>query len=237
VQATQARGAREIHGALVRETEIERVVDFWKKLGANPTPLPYAEQYSALSTGLIDALEADVFSIKGFKWGEQATKANIHDTSIPAYLVEAHLGLGQIEKAKSLVANDEKCANDFFLLIGHGPGHIHHVNNYRDTLWLVHFLPAAILLVLADRNDHRHIGVICFAGDLTAHGPFEGALEMPQRLRGLTIRHPPQSTVRQHSQRRFHLIHRHIGKYNSGRISCGHPYGLSRDHGRDESLH
>jgi C4-dicarboxylate-binding protein DctP len=62
----------EIKGLKIRTPEIKLWVDFWKKLGANPTPLPYAEQYSALSTGLIDAVEADVFSIKGFKWGEQA---------------------------------------------------------------------------------------------------------------------------------------------------------------------
>ena len=62
----------EMKGLKIRVPELKIWVDFWKKLGANPTPLPYAEQYSALSTGLIDALEADVFSIKGFKWGEQA---------------------------------------------------------------------------------------------------------------------------------------------------------------------
>ena len=62
----------ELKGLKIRTPEIKLWVDFWKKLGANPTPLAYAEQYSALSTGLIDGLEADVFSIKGFKWGEQA---------------------------------------------------------------------------------------------------------------------------------------------------------------------
>jgi C4-dicarboxylate-binding protein DctP len=62
----------EVKGLKIRVPELKVWVDFWKKVGANPTPLPYAEQYSALSTGLIDALEADVFSIKGFKWGEQA---------------------------------------------------------------------------------------------------------------------------------------------------------------------
>jgi C4-dicarboxylate-binding protein DctP len=62
----------EVRGLKIRVPELKVWVDFWKKVGANPTPLPYAEQYSALSTGLIDALEADVFSIKGFKWGEQA---------------------------------------------------------------------------------------------------------------------------------------------------------------------
>jgi tripartite ATP-independent transporter DctP family solute receptor len=62
----------EVKGLKIRTPEIRLWVDFWKKVGANPTPLAYAEQYSALSSGLIDALEADVFSIKGFKWGEQA---------------------------------------------------------------------------------------------------------------------------------------------------------------------
>jgi C4-dicarboxylate-binding protein DctP len=62
----------EVRGLKIRVPELKLWIDFWKKLGANPTPLAYAEQYSALSTGLIDALEADVFSIKGFKWGEQA---------------------------------------------------------------------------------------------------------------------------------------------------------------------
>lgn len=59
-------------GLKIRTPEVKLWVDFWRALGASPTPLPYAEQYSALSTGLIDALESDVFSILGFKWHEQA---------------------------------------------------------------------------------------------------------------------------------------------------------------------
>jgi C4-dicarboxylate-binding protein DctP len=62
----------ELKGLKIRVPELRIWVDFWRKLGANPTPLPYAEQYSALSTGVIDALEADFFSIIGFKWFEQA---------------------------------------------------------------------------------------------------------------------------------------------------------------------
>jgi C4-dicarboxylate-binding protein DctP len=62
----------ELKGLKIRVPELKVWVDFWRKLGANPTPLPYAEQYSALSTGVIDGLEADFFSIKGFKWYEQA---------------------------------------------------------------------------------------------------------------------------------------------------------------------
>lgn len=61
-----------LKGVKLRVPELRVWVDFWKKLGANPTPLPYAEQYSALSTGIIDGLESDYFSVLGFKWHEQA---------------------------------------------------------------------------------------------------------------------------------------------------------------------
>jgi tripartite ATP-independent transporter DctP family solute receptor len=62
----------ELGGLKIRVPEIKIWVDFWKKLGANPTPMAYSEQYSALSAGVIDGLEADVFSIKGYRWHEQA---------------------------------------------------------------------------------------------------------------------------------------------------------------------
>ena len=62
----------QLKGLKIRVPEIKLWVDFWRRLGANPTPLPYAEQYSALSSGVIDGLEADYFSIRGFKWYEQA---------------------------------------------------------------------------------------------------------------------------------------------------------------------
>ena len=61
-----------LKGLKIRVPELRIWVDFWSKLGANPTPLPYTEQYSALSTGIIDGLDSDFFSILGFKWHEQA---------------------------------------------------------------------------------------------------------------------------------------------------------------------
>ncbi|WP_411958396.1 TRAP transporter substrate-binding protein [Paracoccus homiensis] len=61
-----------LQGVKLRVPEVRIWVDFWKTLGANPTPLPYSEQYSALSTGVIDGLDSDYFSVLGFKWHEQA---------------------------------------------------------------------------------------------------------------------------------------------------------------------
>ena len=62
----------ELAGTKIRVPELRVWIDFWQLLGANPTPLPYAEQYNALSTGVIEGLEADFFSIRGFNWYEQA---------------------------------------------------------------------------------------------------------------------------------------------------------------------
>jgi TRAP-type C4-dicarboxylate transport system substrate-binding protein len=62
----------ELAGTKIRVPELRVWIDFWQLLGANPTPLPYAEQYNALSTGVIEGLEADFFSINGFNWYEQA---------------------------------------------------------------------------------------------------------------------------------------------------------------------
>lgn len=62
----------ELDGVKIRVPELRVWIDFWRMLGANPTPLPYAEQYTALSNGTIDGLEADYFSILGFDWYEQA---------------------------------------------------------------------------------------------------------------------------------------------------------------------
>lgn len=62
----------DLKGLKIRVPQLRIWVDFWTRLGAAPTPLPYSEQYSALSTGIIDAIDSDVFSIVGFKFYEQA---------------------------------------------------------------------------------------------------------------------------------------------------------------------
>lgn len=62
----------DLKGVKIRVPQLRIWVDFWSLLGAAPTPLPYSEQYSALSTGIIDAIDSDVFSVVGFKFYEQA---------------------------------------------------------------------------------------------------------------------------------------------------------------------
>lgn len=62
----------ELRAQKLRVPEMRYWVDFWSALGAEPMPLPYNEQYTALSSGVIDGNETDVHSILSFKWHEQA---------------------------------------------------------------------------------------------------------------------------------------------------------------------
>src|SRR5437588_7402910 len=78
-------------------------------------------------------------------------------------------------------------ADDFFLLVGHGAGYVHHVNDDGDAFGLEYLFPAAILLVLADRHHHRSQGVVDLRRNLPSERTLEGALEVPQGLgTGLT---------------------------------------------------
>src|SRR5205823_11606196 len=56
-------------------------------------------------------------------------------------------------------------------------------NDDRDAFRLVDFLPAAVLLVLADRQDDGAGRVVGPGGNLAFQGTLEGALEVAQRLR------------------------------------------------------
>jgi len=69
---TPVHALADLSGLKIRVPQLRIWVDFWTLLGTAPTPLPFSEQYSALSTGIIDAVESDVFSIQGFRFYEQA---------------------------------------------------------------------------------------------------------------------------------------------------------------------
>lgn len=48
---------KDIKGLKIRVPEIPAMVDAWKAMGANPTPMAWGEVYSALSQGVVDAQE------------------------------------------------------------------------------------------------------------------------------------------------------------------------------------
>jgi tripartite ATP-independent transporter DctP family solute receptor len=60
----------DIKGINIRTLENTLHTEFWKSLGANPAPLPWAETYVGLQQGLVDAQENPLDSIIGGKMYE-----------------------------------------------------------------------------------------------------------------------------------------------------------------------
>ncbi len=66
--------ADDVRGIRLRVPEIQTWVEMAKALGANPTPIPAGEMYTALQTGVIDAIEvpadyiatAKIYEVAGF---------------------------------------------------------------------------------------------------------------------------------------------------------------------------
>ena len=78
-------------------------------------------------------------------------------------------------------------ADDLLLLVGHRAGHVHHVDDDGHALRFLNFFPAAVLLVLANRDDDGAIGVIALGNNLPLQRSLEGSFEVAQRLgAGLT---------------------------------------------------
>lgn len=62
----------EVKGAKIRVSEAPLILDIFKAAGMSPTPMPYGEIYSALQTGVIDAIEMDLSAIVAEKHFEVA---------------------------------------------------------------------------------------------------------------------------------------------------------------------
>jgi TRAP-type transport system periplasmic protein len=62
--------ADDLRGQKIRVMEVPMLVDTMAALGANPTPMPYAETYMALKQGVIDGALLDLVSVTSLKVSE-----------------------------------------------------------------------------------------------------------------------------------------------------------------------
>ena len=62
----------EVQGLKIRVPQAEIPLGMWKAIGANPTPVPFTEVYSALQTGVIEAGEGAIAQIEEFGFTEAA---------------------------------------------------------------------------------------------------------------------------------------------------------------------
>jgi TRAP-type C4-dicarboxylate transport system substrate-binding protein len=61
------RTVDDLQGLKIRAAQTPNVVDFFKTLGASPTPLAVAEVYTALQTHLVDGSDSSMATIEGSK--------------------------------------------------------------------------------------------------------------------------------------------------------------------------
>lgn len=74
-------------GLKIRVPQLPEWVEMWKRLGANPTQIPFPEVYTALQQGVVDAMECPLFYFYSSSFYEQAknivlTAHNIYSNSL-----------------------------------------------------------------------------------------------------------------------------------------------------------
>ena len=74
-------------------------------------------------------------------------------------------------------------ADDFFLLIAHRSGHVHHVKNQRIAFGALLGLPREITFVFVDRDDVRIQRIVRAGRDLPLQCFLISAFEVTQRFR------------------------------------------------------
>jgi len=95
--------ADDVRGIKLRVPEIPTWVEMAKAMGANPTPIPAGEIYTALQTGVVDAIEvpADfIISAKLFEVGSFATRTHHIFTEVSM--------MSSAKKMETLPANVQK---------------------------------------------------------------------------------------------------------------------------------
>ena len=107
-------GIDDLSGLKLRAPERDYYVESLRALGANPTPMAFAEVYTALQTGIVDGQENPIETIYAQKFYEvQDGIAMIDYINKPAYVVVSEpfwQGLGEEDRALLYEANDASTA-------------------------------------------------------------------------------------------------------------------------------
>lgn len=77
----------QMQGMKLRTMEVPMHIAYWQSIGANPTPMPFTEVFTALQQGVVDGVENPFQLIYTAKFHEPApnltTTAHIYDPEIP----------------------------------------------------------------------------------------------------------------------------------------------------------
>jgi tripartite ATP-independent transporter DctP family solute receptor len=103
----EIRTAADCRGIKLRVPEIPTWVEMARALGANPTPIPAGEIYTALQTGVVDAMEAPadfIVSSKLFEVGPMSTRTHHIFTEVSMF--------SSAQRMAALTADQRKVLHD-----------------------------------------------------------------------------------------------------------------------------
>jgi TRAP-type C4-dicarboxylate transport system substrate-binding protein len=98
----EIRTAADARGIKLRVPEISTWIEMARALGANPTPIPAGEVYTALQMGVVDAVEvpADfIVANKLFEVGQHATRTHHIFTEVSMFASTAAAGTTQSRRS------------------------------------------------------------------------------------------------------------------------------------------
>lgn len=147
----------DMKGMKIRVKKLKQFVLFWEKLGAIPVPVRYAELYTALSQGLVDAMEGTITAGWGKKFHEILKYATLID-----YTHEIHGFMMGEKKFKSFSPEIQKAFKEAA---------------YETGEW---YTQAELDLERKSVEDYKKAGVAIIDVDVE---PFKRAAEgLPQQL-------------------------------------------------------
>ncbi len=99
----------DLDGFKLRVPEQQICMEYGKAMGANPTPIAYAEAYMAMQQGVVDGLENPLSALKNMKFYEVAKYVNLtsHVTNVCFFLMNG-------PKFNGLSADDQQIILDSF---------------------------------------------------------------------------------------------------------------------------
>ena len=105
----EIRTAADARGIKLRVPEISTWIEMARALGANPTPIPAGEVYTALQMGVVDAVEvpADfIVANKLFEVGQHATRTHHIFTEVSMFASTAAAGMRNLSPQNKQILRD-----------------------------------------------------------------------------------------------------------------------------------
>src|SRR5699024_7045096 len=95
----------DVEGLKIRTMEVPMHIEFWKEIGANPTPLAFTEVFTGLSQGVVDGVENTLGLIHSGKFHEVSnyitTTGHIYDPEV--YIINQDFFNGLSEEDQEII--------------------------------------------------------------------------------------------------------------------------------------